>query len=471
MCASIFLGHFAEISQKFREYLVEGYHWIPSNHGLNISLLVRVLNFFESRRRRYIVWHGPLGVLFFTTAVIQGARSVSTRSAFEAAILFVVAAIVLGVFAHVRWLRNRRHALRSFARDSFDTGQAMERFAARRRQGYLDCFVSPQEAASNVCVFGSFDPFVGSGGSLREWSLLIDVRKGKEGRVPVPFTGQDLENAIAAAFRRLPLPEMQIGQRLYVHGRDVQLVDGLLPDRFDRPRQRVSEETLARFRQNDAKEARIYQFVELSAWGDQICVSFLYRVTLTGPMLYVENHTRVLQPLDSKYWAVDTLAIPGLGTQIAQLLGHVIVAPFVCIGECFSIFELFGSDLMSRLRQKERKKRIAETTRFNYGAITSLRESFAAAIHKHFFERSDRNRYEKVLQKQVLDSIIDFLEARDVDTSDLREQRIFMANSGLIVHGNVEAGALAVGDSARANVRGAAGKILKGGEETGGVVA
>lgn len=82
----------------------------------------------------------------------------------------------------------------------------------------------------------------------------------------------------------------------------------------------------------------------------------------------------------------------------------------------------------------------------------SLRESVANSIYDHFFEKSDRDLWVKAIQKQLFDSVIDFLDHCNIDTSDLRDQRSLIVNSGLIVHGDLQAGALAVGEKAKANV-------------------
>ena len=51
----------------------------------------------------------------------------------------------------------------------------------------------------------------------------------------------------------------------------------------------------------------------------------------------------------------------------------------------------------------------------------------------------------------MLDAVIDLLDARNIDTSDLRDQRASIINSGLIVHGGLQAGAVAVGTEAKAS--------------------
>jgi hypothetical protein len=449
LCASVFLGHDDVIRKQLRALVINGHHYVADNHGLNVRLLARVLDFFDQKRFRYLAWHGPIGVFCFSIlAVALVEASEDTQPTIIA--LIVLAAVLFAVAPYRQWLKNRYdYAQRYFARETFDEKKAMEAFT--NSSGKLETDVAAQDTSSNVTAFSRFDPFVGAGQSLGNWSLLIDTRKGKDGETPDKFTAQELERAVAAAFRQLPLPDLKLGERLFVHGQDVGFVEGLLPDRFARPRQRVSEETLARFRQNDSREARVYQFVEVLEWADQVCISSFYRAVLKGPMLYVENYSRVLQPVGVKYRGVDDLTPLKASKKIGLFVGHTLMAPFVCIGNCFGLYGRLQAHGEARKLEREQKDQIEEQARFNYGATESLRGSFADAIYDHFFEKSDRDLYVKAIQKQMLDSIIDFLDERNVDISDLRDQRSLIVNSGLIVHGDVQAAALAVGEKAKAH--------------------
>jgi hypothetical protein len=142
--------------------------------------------------------------------------------------------------------------------------------------------------------------------------------------------------------------------------------------------------------------------------------------------------------------------LPGIGKKLLLFIGLLVTSPLICIGECINLYTRMRADVAARKAEKKLKISVQEATRYNYGASMSLRESVAASIYGHFFEKSERDLYQKALDQQMFDTIIDLLDARNVDTSALREQRTYMINSGLIVHGNVQAGALAVGEASQA---------------------
>jgi hypothetical protein len=59
--------------------------------------------------------------------------------------------------------------------------------------------------------------------------------------------------------------------------------------------------------------------------------------------------------------------------------------------------------------------------------------------------------YIKILNRNILDNIIQFLDDHDIDTSSLKEQRTTIVNNGVFVQGgNIEAQSLAAGINAQA---------------------
>ncbi|MBI2402246.1 MAG: hypothetical protein HYV20_05830, partial [Gemmatimonadetes bacterium] len=65
----------------------------------------------------------------------------------------------------------------------------------------------------------------------------------------------------------------------------------------------------------------------------------------------------------------------------------------------------------------------------------------------------DKEMYQKAFDRQVLDTMVDFLDARHIDVSDLRDREAVILNTGVIVQGgDVTAQTLAVGTGAQAGV-------------------
>jgi len=128
-------------------------------------------------------------------------------------------------------------------------------------------------------------------------------------------------------------------------------------------------------------------------------------------------------------------------------------------GPAYAIFSLLF--LLSRLNEglmdlfdskgRQRRREIESNPLYNYGAQSSLRYAFSSDSFLHYFQKLDGEFYTKVLEHQVLDGIIDFLDMHNIDTSEIRERRTTILNSGVIVQGgDIKAESLAVGSGAMA---------------------
>jgi hypothetical protein len=89
--------------------------------------------------------------------------------------------------------------------------------------------------------------------------------------------------------------------------------------------------------------------------------------------------------------------------------------------------------------------------------------------YRRYFQQVDRDLSTKFIDRQVLDTIVDFLDAHNVDTSQFAEQRSMILNNGLLVSGGeFTAGSVAVGEQARAGMtqfaQGVQSLLRQGGE-------
>jgi hypothetical protein len=90
---------------------------------------------------------------------------------------------------------------------------------------------------------------------------------------------------------------------------------------------------------------------------------------------------------------------------------------------------------------------------FDFGATTSIRELAQSEGYRRYFQQLDRDMAGKIVERQILDSIVRFLDGRNVDTSELEDREAAILNNGVIVSGGtLNAESLAVGSKARARV-------------------
>ena len=269
----------------------------------------------------------------------------------------------------------------------------------------------------------------------------------------------------ANALNRLQLPGLRQRDHFFVHGQDVRGDKYLLADCYSRPVQKLSPEAVEYFLHASDSRIRHYKWLLVEDWGGEIAFSYFLRCSLRGPTLFVEIKRFLLTPLRASLREVDTLAPLGFSATLSRLfvvaplaaLFRLIAAPFAVLGYLGKGWEhLWGAP------ERQRRKLIDANPLYDYGASTSVRQNFASGEYMHYFQRADSDYYQKMLEKEILDTLIEFLDVHQVDTSDLRERQSTILNNGVIVQGgNIETGSLAVGDGARSfqkTVRKAVGK-------------
>ena len=89
----------------------------------------------------------------------------------------------------------------------------------------------------------------------------------------------------------------------------------------------------------------------------------------------------------------------------------------------------------------------------NYGAVQSIRELGTDNSWRVYFQKLDKEMHSKVIQQQMLDVLVSFLDHHGVDTSEMKDRGNHILNNGVIVSGGmISAEGLAVGQGAQASV-------------------
>jgi phage gp45-like len=82
------------------------------------------------------------------------------------------------------------------------------------------------------------------------------------------------------------------------------------------------------------------------------------------------------------------------------------------------------------------------------GARISVREFGGSAAARTYIQVLDTIKYNKVIQRLVLDTVLDFLSEKGVDTSAYQESASAIITNSFTIHGNV--GAMATGSHGQA---------------------
>lgn len=291
----------------------------------------------------------------------------------------------------------------------------------------------------NVVMSSRFAPFVGHGDIYDTWSFALNTARPETGKQVVPFTIHDLNEHISARVAALRLPGMEVAEVLLVNGADLLFgIDNrtraeVLRNPAGPPAAHVSEVLLRELREVGTGRARPYLAIRVTGWGGELVSTLFLRCTLLpdNEIAFIEGSSCLLSPVAEKYRAVDLLLNSPTVHQWFSLVGLAALrSPILLLAAPFSSM----GDLLAPLHERSEQRRQARQIRlrsFNYGAEFSLREAASSQLYYRYFQMLDRELYAKTVEHRVLDSLVQFLEGHNIDSSELIQRQTTIYNSGL----------------------------------------
>ena len=444
----ILCGHALLAGAAFRRNVLAFFEekWTATapEFGLDIQLLANVCSDAEARDKAYRLGFAAIGVasILMTAAIPEFGLP--------------LAIFVAGCVWFVKW-RKEETLARLFSQASFNRASAVKSFGGK---------LSPKLAAAlpredqNLIVYRGFMPFVGAGLDLGGWSFVTFVDKAKvKGAAETvrTFTVPELYAALDAGLKGLQLPSLRCRDYFFVRGLDIKGDPEILGDLANRPRQMISAEMGALYIEEQDTHVRSYKCIQVIDWGGEVIISYYLRCSVQGTSLFVEMKRYLLPPLTDDHRRVDRLRPDRFGLRAGQFAVSLVVGPVVALVSPFVIFaslqEAIAGAFYSDERLAQRRRQAAQDDpTYDYGATTTLRASFAQNTFLHYFQKADADFDNKLIERKILDEIECFLDARGIDTTDIRERQTTILNSGILVQGgDVRAESLAVGQGAQAS--------------------
>jgi hypothetical protein len=412
------------IDRGFRELVIkelldEPHRAICPSYGVDLAT---VAAHAVSARRRYALRDGVLFCLLLTlllVAVLTAGSAEPAGTRVVGAAIFVLLAAWM-VVAATRFMERCVILGRQLGRPAHRIPKPRLSMTASLR-ARLAAIESAQNG--NVTVFSGYRPFVGSGSVFGRWSFAIDIERGKTDafgnvRSPKPFDAADLYDALAASLDRTGIPRLRIEERLFVHGRDVKRYPSLLPHRYGRPAAHADQAFLRRALALNLDSARTYLSVQATSWQGHLVATMFFRAVRLPSALYLEGTSTALLPLSQDFANVldgprdaTGLAADAFRVATLQTLPNLMASPYVVANAALGA-------MGARRRRREARLQISEGE-FDYGAVTSIRERAAGETFNRYYLEYDRDMYEKVVSERLLQHVLEFLDAHDVDTSAL----------------------------------------------------
>jgi hypothetical protein len=307
-----------------------------------------------------------------------------------------------------------------------------------------------RDQRGNLTVYSGFLPFSGAGLQVGGWSFLIDLRRGKEEAfgetttVKEPTLGE-LYEATEHALSALGMTNMEIRDRLFVSGSDVREDRRLMPDPLGPPLSWVDLGVLGHYMVSPTHQIRHYRCIEIVDWRGELVVSLFLRFAISNNRLFCELNKFVLLPLKEELHRLNHL---GGRVRIRDLASLALRAGTSTPGLSLRAPKVIYRPVSNAYADSGSTKHVQNDQFFDYGAPITALDRVRSQKYRRYFQRLDKEMYDKVLERTVLDSIVEILDQNGVDTSEIAERRASIMNYNLMIKDSV-VGSLAQGRGAR----------------------
>ena len=209
---------------------------------------------------------------------------------------------------------------------------------------------------------------------------------------------------------------------------------------------------------SDGEMARHYKVIRVVGWGGELVLSTYLRFLRVERGLFVEVSTFLLPPLDEPCHAADRIhAAPSWRENLRLLWESAKATPLLWATAPFHVLQHVGAPLRRWSLRRQTRRQLRADPMFDRGAMASVRDLEKSTAYRQYFQKLDREMYNKVIEGQLLDAVVDFLDDHDIDTSDLKQRGATVLNNGVMVTGGtLRAESVAAGSKARAIVSRAA---------------
>ena len=443
-----------------RRVVDEEHRAVAPSYGVDVGTTLRHCFAARSRKR--------LRDVFLCALVVPGLLLLAHSSSLESLGYFVLLLVVAwAVVFGESWVSRYRVVARTLSRGAYDPQRAPRPTASQERR------IAAVEAAEhgNVTVYSGFRPFVGSGWDHGGWSFALNIAKGAkslgqgERATPRPFDVDELYEAIARDIVALDLRGVTVEDRLYVDGQGIRDDARFVPERLTRPLSEVDDDAIAGLVHQPELANRVYRCIRFVGWDGEFLLSTFLNFALVGRSLFAEVRYFLLAPFKDEYLAVDSMDPQPTFVQRTKLaLTSLLWTPVVVVRAPFHMLAE-TRDAWRRWRSRRRtQKAIRSNPSFDFGATTSIRELAQSSKYRRYFQQLDREMAGKIIERQILDTIVQFLDEHGIDTGELEERQTAILNNGVLVSGGtLQAESLAVGQGARARVT----RVVKGDKSTG----
>ena len=338
-------------------------------------------------------------------------------------VLMLVASVERGWRARLAQRLAGAHVLAPLPDTAVRLFESREQRALRR--------IRRQQLKTHV-VYGA-DVFIGAGTEYSSWSFATHLRpkpdlggdaalsKRPAGSGPLLKTTEVID-AVRAGLLRFQAEKGGTVDRLS----QIKITDYVFSPPGD---ETYAQETPAlEVVQLADEQVRHFLGIRVGGWDQDLIASTFVRPSTHGDILYLEVVVRILAPLKRPFRdpvlpvppEVRPKALLGMAGDLRRLL------PRDAVRVLLSWRPAIGPDQ-------------EEPDGHDYPAF-SLRQYVASPNHNVYFQRLDAERYVKTVERRIISSIRDLLEAKDIAADEFASLATQVVNQGVMITGGNNAG-------------------------------
>lgn len=320
-----------------------------------------------------------------------------------------------------------------------------------------------------LTVYDASSPslFVGAGPEIAdvEWHFALDLRRKTDadsppGRLGNAGTGEAAAITPLELYRHIELrllelrdpsmghayllPDLEVSDHLFVSG--LTRKDGVpLLDQAEG--NQLTSAEMNRIADVPDGLIRHFKSIRVESWGGELVVTAFLHLATQGSTLYAEFTPCLLPPIRPLYHVLDTQPMPSADEWLRVVAGAIWGAPSALVTAPTRL--LPGGRPPDVLATDHR----SSNPSLDRGARTSVRLLGATPRPDHHFQWLDARKYLRVIEVQVLDALVEFLDCKGIDTSDVRARQSTILNKGIIVQNStLQDVAMVAGDGGNATV-------------------
>jgi hypothetical protein len=176
----------------------------------------------------------------------------------------------------------------------------------------------------------------------------------------------------------------------------------------------------------------------VSAWGGDVVTTVFVHVAVQGSTLYLEFSAWMLPPTRPEFAlpAAHSRWVRAAGGALVRVPVTAVAAPFGVLGQLGRI-AIIGVRAVRRVMVDEPDHGVRQSVRELAAVDVAgvVKDDLSTYALDNYAQAHDAAKYAKILERQLIATVLDLLQAREVDTSEYRQRVTAILNYGVMQFG------------------------------------